>query len=57
MAKQRVVIDVDFGIQGYQTIILCNNQGIDLHQGAVLGDEQLVEFTHQLLELLDDSGR
>ena len=51
MAKERVGIEVDLGIQRHQCARLGDDQRIDLHQAQVLLDVEPVQGARQSLEL------
>ncbi len=57
VAEQRVLIEVDFGVEAEQVAFGCQDQGIDLEQRAVSFDECLVEVHQQRHRLLDLGDR
>ena len=52
MAKQRVAVEADLGVEADELVVLGDDQRIDLEQAHVLVDEGRVELGQQRLDLL-----
>ena len=46
MAEHRVVVEVELGVGCEKTAFFRNDEGIDLDEGAVVAEEQVVELGH-----------
>ena len=53
MTVQGVVVKVEFGIQGAHAVIRGDDEGVDFHQGAVQGGEELVNIGNELGRLAE----
>ena len=54
MAVERVVVEIDLGVEAEQLAVLGDDQRIDLEQAHVLRDEGRIELGDQLLGLLGE---
>ena len=52
VAVERVVVEIDLGIEADDLAVLGHDQRIDFQQAHVLGDEGVVEALHQRAALL-----
>ena len=46
MAEHRVVVEVELCVGGEKATVLRNHEGVDLDEGAVVAEEQVVELRH-----------
>ena len=56
MAEERVVVEVDLGVEGEELVVLGGDEGIDLEQRGVGFDEGLVEALEERDRLVDLRG-
>ena len=52
VAEQRVVVEIDLGIEADDVAVFRHHQRIDFEQAHVLGEERVVEALHDLAALL-----
>ncbi len=53
MPEQRVVVEVELGVERQQLAVLGDDQRVDLDQRGILVDEQAVQTAEELIETLD----